>query len=424
MAGSLDQLRKDLHAAAGANGALYRLLEGAIANQEALGAKIGSTPGFADTPTSTVASVPKPPTVGINVTGIDGKFIIALTNPQTVVALTPAVAQLRWQNGINPGRFPLVHNLQSAKDLNFNNASDLVDYGIGGQLAYEIQDPNVTRFWRVRSSYDGQTWNSWTVYSTPETCGPVGVWSQLLKTASLALVNSAAQTVDGTNALTQHGTTTQIDVAGKQWNVGTQKITYAGGSTDPGSFGKFFVYAIDAQKAGGVVTYLTTQNIGDLAAQDGIIIFGNITTAGGGGGTGGGGGSCHVAGTMVEMYDGTQKDCSAILKGDVLLGIDGGPEVAQADAEPVPNQPCFVLEFDNGVKITKGVSSTEPIMLASGMFQTVFDSMVSLEYVTKLGNSKMTKKTFIGMALVWRQRLDRTKTFWADQLGSHNMKAF
>lgn len=421
MSSALD-LRRHLNAASNKNSALYKILDELCKRMEAVGTKIGGIPGFTDTPSSVTTNVAPPATVGIDVSGIDGKFLITLTNPQTVNPQSPTIASLRWVNGVNPGRFPIVHNLQSATDLNFNNASNLVDYGISGQLGYEIQDPNVTRFFRVRSSYDGQNWNNWTVYSSAATCGPVGVWSGLLRTPSLALVNSAAQTTDGTNALTQHGTSSQIDVAGKTWNVGPQKITYLGGSVDPGVFGKFYVYAIDTHKAGGAVTYLTTQNIGDLSSQDGIIIFGSITTSSGGGGTGGGGGSCHVQGTMIEMYDGSQKDCSAILKGDVLKGIDGGPEVAQADAEPVPNQPCFTLAFANGVSLDHGVSSTEPIMLAFGTFQNVFDSMVGIEYVTKLGNSKMTAKTFKGMCLVWRQRLDRTKTFWADGLGSHNMK--
>lgn len=418
-----DNTRRHIPAASLQNNSLYLWMKGIEDKIDGIKIKVGGTPEFADTAAGVVAKVAPPAKVGINVTGIDGKFLVTLTNPQTVNPLSPTIAQLRWQNGVNPGRFPLLHNVQSATDLNFNNASNLVDYGISNQLGYEIQDPNVTRFFRVRSSYDGQTWNDWTVYSSAQSCGPVGVWSQLLKTASLALVNSAAQTVDGTNALSQSGTSTQINVAGKQWNVGPQKITYSGGSTNPGIYGTFYVYAVDPTKAGGVVTYLTTTNVGDLTSQDGIIIFGHITTASGGGGTGGGGGSCHVQGTMVDMYDGTQKDCSAILKGDVLKGIDGGPEVAQEDAEPVPNQPCFSLEFANGTKLANGVSSTEPIMLSSGTFQTVFDSMVGIEYVTELGNSKMLTKTFLGMKLVWRQRLDRTKTFWADGLGSHNMKA-
>lgn len=419
----VEDIKRDLNAAAGANGALYRLLLKAAEKMDAMEAKIGTISSFTDNPAQPATATIKPPKGIFSVIGVDGKFLITLCNPQSVVPSTPTIAQLRAKVGINTGLFPILHNVQSATSLAFDNGSFLTDYGISSQLAYEIQDPNITRFFRLRSSYDGKTWNDWQVFSSPETCGPTGVWSGLLRTPSLAMVNSAAQTVDGTNALTQHLTTTQIDVASKTWNVGPQKITYAGGSTDPGVYGKYYVYAVDTHKAGGAVTYLTTQNLGDLASQDGIIIFGNITTAGGGGGTGGGGGSCHVDGTQIDMYDGSKKNCADIKRGDVLLGIDGGPEVAQADAEPVPNQPCFSLEFANGVKVANGVSSTEPIMLASGIFINVFDAMTTQDFVTKLGNSRLVTKTFIGMKLVWRQRLDRTKTFWADGLGSHNMKA-
>lgn len=369
----------------------------------------------------TAPATPPPTPVALSVTGIDGKFLIFLTNPQNINPQSPTIMQLQLEAGVNPNPGAIVHNLQSATNISFDLAANLTDYGVSSQLAYEIQDPNTTKFFRVRSSFDGKNWNSWTIYSSAVTCGPVGVWSGLLRTPSLAMVNSAAQTVDGSNALSQWGTSTQINVASKQWNVGPQKITYSGGSTDPGAYGKYYVYAVDVQKAGGAVTYLTTQNIGDLASQDGIIIFGYITTAAGGGGTGGGGGTCHATGTAIAMFDGSERDASAIVKGDQLLGIDGGKEIAQADADPIPNVPCFSLEFSNGVKV-RGVAASEPIQLAAGIFVTVFDAMTGQQFNTKLGAATLTTKTFLGNLLVWRQSLDRTKTFWADQLGSHNMK--
>jgi hypothetical protein len=378
---------------------------------------------MADNPTRAPQPVPPPPAAAFNVTGIDGKFLIAVANPQDVNPLTPTIAQIRARSGVNTAGTAILHNLQSGTDINFDNNSGVTDYGTSSQLAYEIQDPNQTKFFRMRSSFDGQNWNDWQLFSSVETCGPVGVWSGLLRTPSLAMVNSAAQTVDGINALSQVGVTTAIAIAGKQWNVGPQKITYAGGTTDPGVFGKFIVYAVDTRKAGGVVTYLTTQNVGVLAAQDGIIIFGTITTAGGGGGTGSGGGSCHVAGTPLEMFDGSFKDASEIVKDDELRATDGGKEIAQQDAEPIANVPCFSLEFDNGVTV-RGVSSTEPIQLANDTFINVFDSMKGQQFKTRAGIGTLATKTFIGNRLVWRQRLDRTKTFWADGLGSHNMKAF
>jgi hypothetical protein len=367
-----------------------------------------------------------PPFCTFNATGQDGTIVVDITNPQDAVYQSPKQRQYVQQFGDENGLyFPLVHQVQTCLTLKFDASGDVRTYGPNALTRVEISDtPNQTRYLRMRSSYDnGQTWNPWKILNDPILCGPKAVWSGLLRTVSLALLNSQAQTVDGTNALTQHLTTTRIDVAAKSWNVGGVKnLAYNGGSADPGVYGTFYVYGIDQKKQGGAITFLTTQNTGDLTAQDGIINFGKITTAGGGGGTGGGGGSCHVAGTMLRMFDGTDKDCSLILKEDELLGIDGGKEVAQADAEPVPNVPCFYLEFDNGVKLPNGVSSTEPIMLESGTFITVFEAMTGQRFTTRLGAAVLTVKTYIGNKLVWRQRLDRTKTFWADDLGSHNLK--
>ncbi len=98
----------------------------------------------------------------------------------------------QWARGVNVGNATILHNLQSATDLNFNLASSLKDYGISPQLMWTDQDPNVTRLFRLRSSYDGKNWTAWQIYSSPLTCGPVGVQSGLLRTAALAPVNGAA----------------------------------------------------------------------------------------------------------------------------------------------------------------------------------------------------------------------------------------
>lgn len=373
---------------------------------------------------SQTAAPTTPPACTFSVTGTDTSFVVEITNPQGQTYLSVTQKQTIQSLGDdNVVALGVVHQIQSSTTRKYDAAGDVRSYGPSPATRVEIKDtPNQTRYFRMRSSYDnGKTYNAWREFIDPLLCGAQPVWSGLLKTSSTALVNSAAQTTDGLNALTQHLTSTQIDVAAKTWNVGAQKIAYLGGSVDPGAYGAWYVYGIDQKKKGGAITFLATQNTGTLTADDGLIIFGKITTSGGGGGTGGGGGSCHVAETMLAMFDGTEKDCSLIVRGDELLGTDGGKEIAQEDAEPVANVPCFAPEFSNGVK-SKGVSSSEPIMLANGTFITVFDAMVGQQFQTKTGLATMTAKPFIGNKLVWRQRLDRTKTFWADGLGSHNLK--
>jgi hypothetical protein len=401
----------DVDGAAGGNKALREYLNGLYTQLK-------------DLQKSNQAKSTIPPFCSFNVVGQDGTFVVSITLPQDNSYLSSLQAQIAEAGGARNNLLtPIVHQIQSSTTRKYDASGDVRSYGPSGSTRVEVKDtPNQTRYFRMRSSFDnGKNFNNWREFIDPVLCGAQPVWSGLLRTSSTALVNSAAQPEDGLNAVTQHLTSTQIDIAGKVWNVGTQKIAYLGGSVDPGTYGTWFVYGRDQKKAGGSITYLATQNTGVLTSEDGIIIFATITTSAGGGGTGDGGGSCHIMGTEIDMYDGTAKDASAILKGDVLLGTDGGPEVAQQDAEGIGNVPCFTLRFENGV-LVKGVSSSEPIMLPDRTFLNVFDALVGQQFLTKLGTSRLTEKTLLGIMTVWRQRLDRTKTFWADGLGSHNLK--
>jgi hypothetical protein len=347
---------------------------------DALSAQIGQVPtGVIDNPGAQVPTVDAPQPAVFSVVGIDGKFLIAITNPQDINPQSVTLMQLQIQAGVNAANLSIVHELQSATDTNFNQDSGLIDYGVGPQLAYEIQDPNVTKFWRLRSSFDGQTWNDWQIFSSAATCGPVGVWSGLMRNVANTL-NNAATTPVGTSPLQQSGVSTQINVLASVWTAGSQTISYNPGSVDPGSFGTYFIYARDEKRVGGTVTFLATTNDADITADDANIYFGAITTSGGGGGTGsgGGGGTCCRAGVTYRKFDGTDADCSTLRKDDILMGADGGPEVIQR-IDVIPNRPCFRLEFD-----------------AAG---------------------KLTKKQYIGDFTVYRIHLDRSHTFLVGQNG-------
>jgi hypothetical protein len=174
---------------------------------------------------------PIPPPAQFAVQGIDGKFLVAIVNPQNVLALTPAIARARALAGVNSGFTPILHNLQSALDVNFDNNSSLVDYGISPQLAYEVQDPLVTRFFRLRSSFDGKNWNPWQIYSSPITCGPVGVASGQLRSVAavpgLQLNSTNFATVDSVDS----GTSATIRVYGNG-GVGTAWSRIFGTTTE------------------------------------------------------------------------------------------------------------------------------------------------------------------------------------------------
>lgn len=89
-------------------------------------------------------------------------------------------------------------------------------------------------------------------------------------------------------ALSNDGVSTAITVGASTVQYGAGQISYNAGSVDPGGFGTFFIYASDPTFSGGAVTYLSSQNVQDTAAGDGLIFFGKITTQSGSSKTGGG----------------------------------------------------------------------------------------------------------------------------------------
>lgn len=108
---------------------------------------------------------PAPAPVQFSVTAGNGHFIVTVTNPTV--------------SGI---QVPLQHELQSAKDTNFNANSSVTTYTLGvNQLSLDVVDPGVTKYWRIRSRYQGSGWNQWQFYSNSS--GIVSLSSGTLKTS-------------------------------------------------------------------------------------------------------------------------------------------------------------------------------------------------------------------------------------------------
>ena len=354
------------------------------------------------------------------VVGVDGKFIISIANPQNILPLSPAIAQARASAGINATSAPILHNLQSCSTVNFDAAGGLTDYGISPQLVQTYQNPNVTLFWRLRSSYDGKTWNQWQIGSSTATCGPEGVYSGLLRSVANSLLNNATM-ANGASSLTQSGTSTLIDVASSVVHAGSNSVlNYASGSVDPGSYGTWYVYALDPGRQGGTVTYIATQNLADLASSDGVIYFGSITTAMGGGGTGGGGIHCGVAGSLVDMSDGTKKPIEELLVGDKVKALDGGIETV-VRTKMVANQPCFSI-VTTGSDVLRGASGSHKLRRYGGGFARLYDLSVGDVILHRGMPAKIQGIDFIGNMVVFELTLDRSKTFLLDGFESHNMK--
>lgn len=387
----------------------------------AIRARIGGNIDNPNLPVTLDTPTPATFTVG----GKDGHFIINITNPQDVKPTS--VQQRILLIGTNPNEFgrKIQHRLQKSTDVFFATPALITELPLTYETVIQDKDPNQTKYWRLQSRYDGGPWNAWQLYQTAAVCGPFAPWSGLLATESNDLLNSTATTSDGSIAISQHGTATQIDIVQKTWNVGPQRIVYNAGTTDPGAYGTFFIFCVDVKKAGGSVTYATTTNQGDLAGANGIICFGHIKTLAGGGGVpiGGGnpgGGGCGITGAGVTRMDGTRTAIEKLLRGDIVKGIDGGPEVLQTD--PIPGVfPAFRIL--GGRNTLTGCSNVHSLMRADGGFERMGRFVPTETVRTEDGADTISRIEFLGMRLVWELILDRTCTYCLDGFWSHNKLA-
>jgi len=397
---------------------MRRLLVGVAHKLALYDGRLGILDGFQDDPTTAVQAKAPPPPASFTVNGVDGKFEIQITLPQDVQQSTVTLYQASFGSDMNRLRAPILHQIQSATSVLFDAASKVTTYGPTPETSLSITNPNVTLFWRLRSSYDGVNWNAWQVFISPAVCGPIGVNSGLMRSGSISIANTAT-TPSGASPLSQQGTTTQINVAASLWKAGNQTINYNSGSVNPGSYGKFYVYADDLTRAGGPVIFVATSNVSDITAADARVYFGVITTAAGGGGTGsgGGGGSCCIGSVLVEMADGPKRRQDSLRAGERVAGPDGPDEIASI--ELVANQPCFRLELDNGL-VYQGCSASHSLKRHAAGWETAFEIQVGDILETRNGPGTVKKKIFIGNHTVYKMVLARNRVFVGDGLTNHN----
>lgn len=149
--------------------AWHRELSGIL---DSINTRLGSQPPkFVDSIRRIAPSQPSP--VRFSVTAANGVFTVLVVNPQDIQPASMALARAKITKGSNPSLSPVMHNLQSGTDTNFNSSSNLTDYGISSQTSWNISSPGASFYWRIRSSFDGQNWNAWQLYAGPS--GPIAV---------------------------------------------------------------------------------------------------------------------------------------------------------------------------------------------------------------------------------------------------------
>lgn len=170
----------------------------------------------------------------------------------------------------------------------------------------------------------------------------------------------APMTPQGGNALSQSGTTTQINFGASTPQFPEAAIGVNSGSTFASAYAVMqFCWADLPTYAGGAVTYHSSPNNYDITGGRGRVYVGHITVTTGGGavGTGGGNGACTADGTMIRQADGTDKlieQCYADFQaGNKLQWFTPyGPDEVQL-IEKLDGIDLFDLSFEQTAQIAK-----------------------------------------------------------------------
>ena len=275
---------------------MRRLLNGIAGRLAIYDDQLGIIDGFLDDPSAATASKPAPPAAGFVVTGVDGSFEIQITLPQDAHPQTVTLYQRSLLFDRNRARADMMHQIQSATNMLFDASGNVTSYGPTPETSLSITNPNVTLFWRLRSSYDQLNWNDWQIFSSAAACGPIGVSSGFLRSTSAAPNMAVNSTNNATVNSIDAGSSATIRVYGPG-GPGTSWIRFdgqGGQTTIPSGTltGRAYattywvVYATDT----GYATYTLSQFNSVLTDQ--VLWAGKMTTvsAGGGGGSAGGGG--------------------------------------------------------------------------------------------------------------------------------------
>lgn len=99
-------------------------------------------------PAASSTAAPAPPPAQWLITAAEGHFVIQITTPANATATVQ-------------------HQLRSALNQSFNLQASVNIYTLGyGECTRDIVDPNETRYWQLRSRYQGSSWNAWAAYAT------------------------------------------------------------------------------------------------------------------------------------------------------------------------------------------------------------------------------------------------------------------
>jgi hypothetical protein len=127
---------------------LLGMLDQHLAVGEALGINVLAPTNSPQKP----ASAPPPPAT-LSVAGANGSFNYAITNPAQSINKT------------------IYHELSRSSQSSFVGGSGVTTLPVTTDTKGSVPAPGVTEFWRIRSSYDQNNWNSYQVLPGPISAG-------------------------------------------------------------------------------------------------------------------------------------------------------------------------------------------------------------------------------------------------------------
>lgn len=157
--------RGTIEAAAAGNSNLRLVLQALLDANQQNNTQSGQAPLVKlDSIPPTFSQPPSP--AQFNVVGQDGNFNITVTNPQFTNALTPLLKQTQFSGTPNLQQAQIFHELSSSATPQFDTSGGVTTYPPSTATSYTFPVPNQTLYWRIRSTHDLKTWNSYQLFQS------------------------------------------------------------------------------------------------------------------------------------------------------------------------------------------------------------------------------------------------------------------
>ncbi|HVA64313.1 MAG TPA: hypothetical protein VNF74_11360 [Terriglobales bacterium] len=135
--------------------ALTALANFSDALEKAAGVRVGGT---------AAAQAPAPAQASWIIAAATGHYTIQITNPAAA------------------GSVAVQHQVRSATNQQFDANSAVSTFTLGlGQTTLDVVDPNLAKYWQIRSRYQGSAWNNWLTYANAS--GVVALNAGVLRTS-------------------------------------------------------------------------------------------------------------------------------------------------------------------------------------------------------------------------------------------------